>query len=717
MRNNMKPALKKARTTLAIMGLLSPMLSFGQTNTILYESDYDVKQYSTEICTYPSSPGGSEVVMAGTVYNIPSTSFPIRPNFLSVGTNGGLNYSREYQHPDFEQLRAVSIAGDKQANTDNTYYITCVGRPAAGPGNNDAIVILGVNTLGEQMCKPFTITPNGQDESFYPLHSIIHTNGDIYICGYYTNSNQRSGLPNDPSFKSYRDKYAFITRVKIVGTGKDHNLEHIKTVIFETRYSDPTTEANAFEDYDMAVRMKELTGFGNPAHAGKIFVTGGVNNVRLNTVTGLEVFRSGTMNVMFDENLDLPGGSNPPVDDHFAGRSESFVRGDEYGVDIVEDDDNAGQYFIVGNYYDRDTPLSFDINASPTFFWTTRVDNNLNHNGSGKSRYTFSGYDYAWAYHTIEAQDPPSAPYHRRLLIAGYETNHWCPNHYDENDVRAFLYEFDVDYNTTTFDIGAKYNKWTTYLTQTGTGAKYADPNSYFNLGTNIANISWNPTFATRETPSSDIRMSAPRWFNSSVTLTGKLNMKVIIADKSDYTLAGCLNGYNAQHIDVADSVKFGGCGMPNAFYYESVDPLGYGTVTVSTDYYDLAVDTLSKDTSYVTNTMYNITTYTCQYLGVDHYKPTAVSNITTENSSFSIYPNPASGGYIKVTPGSEIEADDLIIINLTSLNGQLIEQLYSGTTADLNDRELKLPKVASGIYIVNMKTDGVSHNTKVYIE
>lgn len=105
----------------------------------------------------------------------------------------------------YSDQRAVDIASDGNGH----FYITALGRQSTS-GGGDRVLIFEVDATGVVL-NNYEVASSNSYEGLYPLHSIYHTNGQLYICGYMTQNSTQ--FPAEPSFAGYGSKYGFVIRV------------------------------------------------------------------------------------------------------------------------------------------------------------------------------------------------------------------------------------------------------------------------------------------------------------------------------------------------------------------------------------------------------------------------------------------------------------------------------------------------------------------------
>lgn len=645
-----------------------------------YDFSDPVKGYSTEIAT--GAIGAPEAsVMAGTIYNYNGNQKKI--HYLFPGLNGGINASVEIDDPNYEEERPVDIASNGVA-AGATFYITCQARPAAGNGN-DRILIVAVDVWGNLVDDAIAIHPMASNEGMYPLHSIYHPNGHLYICGFITDNN--TGLPAEPGYLGYDHKKSFVLKYDPV------TKTVVNNIVINTTYLNQNA---AKDDFDMAMRLVKKSN-------DDIFVTGGVNNVKLNSLSASELYHSGTMNIVLDQNLNLVNES------HFANGYEVTYAGDEFGIGMVEDPGDPNKNYIIGNYFYRNTGVasSFGLDAFGGFLNATWVDQNFNHTNSGTSRYRFAGYDYAWALQTLPSNTAPGNG-GVTLLIPGMQTNEWCGT-YSNDDIRPFLFDVELNCNTSLGNITGYFNQWTTYRTQTGTGALGAGADNYAQMGEGLANVMWNPTFAARNSSVDHVVMSAPRQHFPSLPWSGnRLRLKRIKAEFDDLETPDCTPNYNTE---------FAGSGCVGTFDYQQVYDIGYPANPVTTSYGMLNYSMATTPMANLLTGAYGYSQDFC-YVGNTVHKPTGLGHMKARSTATYFYPNPAHKEAM-LSLGKDVKEDANLRVVLMNIYGQMVSELYAGTALSLIEHNvMQLPDVAAGLYIIAVSADGMTlHQQKLYIQ
>lgn len=616
-------------------------------------------------------------------------------------------------------VRAVSIVGDGNTSRDDAkYYITCQvripinGIPFTMTGDRDCIVVLTVDRNGNVLQDAMIIRPDvNTTDNFYPLHSLWHSNGSLYICGYVTDDNTHA--PNEPKF---------------VHSGA--NGPHIKSFVIScdpatgtvintfTYNTTPTTPQvpHLEEDFDIGVRLTEMAG-------GNIHMTGSVNNVRPHPVPpNQDVYFSSTMNLLLDPSLSMLS----TINDHFGFPwNTEGGNGYEYGVAIEEAVN--GNKFIVSNAFSGNHIGNQSFSAiAPYQFMITEVDANYTWMG-GNTRYRFHGFDNAWGLTTLPSLQTPALIQagHTRILIAGMTTNYWCNSsgmpYGSLNTVMPFLHEVVMQPGTTN---GGTFMKWVTYLSSLGTGT-FTDPLSYVQLQDGVSNMAWNPVFASRARGNvdSNIHMYAPL-LNKIDTLT--LDHKSMSVEGS-YNIpppfnGGLLNLYKDNTTQCLPSNKeqlntpafcFTPYPIQDQFSYEQVSGIGHGGNVMTDNTGTLTHEVIIEAMADINTVDYPWTSTTCDYSNGD-YKTTGVPELVAGNE-VKIYPNPAQTELHVALP-AHIADDAAITVTLANIYGQRVASLYNGKA--VNIKILQLPNVATGVYMVEVRNNGhILHQQKLVIQ
>lgn len=640
--------------------LLSPHLIFAQTNTVIHHFFTDTKLYSTLVA--PNAPNfPNETVMVGTSHYAYGVN---KLHFLHINDNQAVVSSKELNFTTYSSmgtdLRAVDVVYDGVINTlyPYRYYVISQARPPAG---QDAIIISKHDIDGNPVMPAMVIYSNIIGEQLYPLNAILHSNGQLYICGYVTDNSTH--LPAEPGYFGYDHKKGFVIQVDPLTDAV------VAAVSINTSYTFPNA---ATDDFDMAMSMTELKN-------GNIFVAGGVNNVQPSALPPFEEYHSGSMNIVMDPALNVLS------DNHFAADYQNGSQGDEYSVGLMHDNFFNYQY-VLSNLFGT-VPGSQTFDPRPSFFCISAMPSFTP--GAGPSRWRFHGFDYAWGLQTFKIND-------NRMIIAGLETNDWCGGSGGSNDnVRPFLFDIGVNYNTFTGAHGCVAVKWVTYESQTGTGNYTSYPNSDFWLGGGMQNLAWRPQFADRATNADDIILNAASWNTSS----NLLNLKSIRVE-GNWAFPDYLRDANCSGSDhVSYSTDMSNC-VPFPFVDDAILPIGYPQNPVNKTYSNLNLNWFYEilDVKHFTQS-----DLPCNYGGGPYYKPASVTSVNNNGAvRVKLYPNPATNEITLQLEG--INEDAAVHAELMNMQGQIAGELYYGRAGALaTGRKMHLPEVAAGAYMVKI--------------
>lgn len=645
----------------------------------LHDFDGAAKNYSLDIATNGSGP--KEAVQAGTIYDswTPGppkvlTSSP-RVHFMNTGNNGGTNASIILDDQNFQEERAVSIVSDRTNSPSTEYYITAGVR-----GGVDGIEVTPVDRFGAVLRSPYLVLPSVPGDNIYPLHTIYHSNGNLYICGYITSNS--TNLPLNPSFAGYNQKKAFVLQMNPTN-GAVTNF-----ITINTTYT--TAPSGTGEDFDMAMRLVELG-------STDIFVTGSVN--AYSTYSSGSLFHSGVMNFTIDPGLTTYTSNHYKFDSQ---NGTPVLPPDEYGVDIVEGVN--GSYYIMSNTFFRGAIGSSKFDIIPAFLSITATDNaRVPYTGGPLSRFLFNAYDYAWglkALPTCNTNAQPSPGFYpadgKRFVLSGQTINQCMGATSFMDDYRTFLWDVEVGTSNTGV-ITITNNNWTQYNNTNGT-LPMANPYSYYALDREMNNGGWSPTFAARLTDADEIVLNAPHAPNSGTAL---LNNKTIHAGTCTLTDGPCSTFPNTESI-YTDNINPILCGRPSYLTWAAsahCDPANPCNTSVS------AYSSYNATTSTtMTSSNFAYTDVACG-TGVFKQGTTAVANTAPKAKGYYIYPNPAQET-VTVVLDKNLQGNDVIEIALLDVMGRQVGVLYSGK-ADGLGRQLQLPDVASGVYMVQLKANG----------
>lgn len=401
-------------------------------------------------------------------------------------------------------------------------------------------------------------------------------------------------------------------------------------------------------DYDIPHRMKIMNN-------GNIWVGGMCNDGG-----GGQAM----MNMEIDGSLNLV--NDAPIRQVFATNylNTSF--------DLWEDPTNPAYSYVFGNF-------CFNLNASqmdlfPTFVNITSINSGSLIPAGGTNNQAWMGQiDYCWGTNIVRGNSNNS------LILSGFQSNYACGGQAyptTQDNVNPYLAEL-MPMTTASGDIVVNTNYWVTIESMIGTGSRLSDPNSYYNLGTAPSNLVWGPVTTVRDDGSltNDIVLNTPIWNR----FTNVLNLKFLRAD---------MNGDPA--------CKFSMC-MP---YFPNMQVASPGIVATST-WSNWNEFTLMIPDGPLPLTM----KFDCNsgYFGDsrDLQKTAAAGALAV-----SVYPNPARE-MISLEFNGEVNGADAIHVNITDITGKHIAVLYHGTKAAM-DKQLKLPKLAKGTYLVTVHQNAV---------
>jgi hypothetical protein len=656
-----------------------------------------MKSYSvteqTDVSGYPAI---NYTLMAGTIYNID----PGDPNkqvvhFLRVNDNGryasttpptpAIPDSKTYDGAGYLQERAIAIVGDGAVGVPGTatYYIISSIRPFASADDQIRVqpVLYNGNSAGN--ASYIQATAGANPGGIVPVHAIYHTNGLIYICGYWYDD-PAAAYPNAPGYAT--NKQGFILSFDPV------NRTVVNTVLINTDMTGAPIPIT--QDYDIAMRIAQV-----PGAAGNVHVTGGVNSLKTNSF-GANEHLSATMNIVFPPNLNNAAPALPPTPVY----EESFSKwvgnnspGHEYGIGFCQSS-STGRNYILGNKMWHNggnsmgqMPTGFDL--IPYAMFLNVLDANFAPVPGFNSRQTFDPYSEAiWGLQLMES--PMHYAGDDNLRIVGMQTIEPCNvggvGAANAANVVPFIWDI---HSTVSTQINAVKLIGNSYTLQNLSGTGAGGPNCYLNLGCDMDVAGWNSTIAERRTNLPALpRMAlyAPKW-NTTPGLGNSLNFKSVRVDDNDNTLtaAGC-----------ATAAK--DCPITNYPATEEARAiLGIGTfpVTVVFDEFGTSIGVHSLPHS---NFIYPLD----EDCSGTTYKTGATTGVAV-NEAFAdatrIYPNPAST-QVTVALAQHIADEAGIEIVLLNVMGQQVGRLYKGSAALLrSSNTLPLPLVAAGMYTLQV--------------
>ncbi len=754
-----------------LISLLSSFSSYAQyptsneRYTIPLSFEKDIKGYSNVLMKVQTSDPNMpfDEASSGTVYLDPNNQDSTLVHFISHNTyaqNYG-TFNKTYRnlntrpgdYVDITHMRAVDIeAVDSQGV--NRFFIVCQSRektflplsiiiypypipPFAGTSYKDHITVMRVDQEGNvigpvkdiyDQTPGTSININLQTDGYnlYPTHS-LYRNKVLYICGYTTW--QWSTFPYNPGF--VHDKKAFVMALDADPDNTGTYLTPIASATFDYLpgiVPDPNDSKKLY-DYDIAMRMQWIEG---PNNTDNLFVTGSVNGEQNNSNGNATYthYRSGIMNLILDPSTlsivqEHPYMSQGPIESE----------GDnEYGVALWEDDPTTHRYFMVGNKFKHETrsafggayidPYGFD--PRPDGIWVNQVSS-LVLGPSGSNWRSVKGKKL-WLTQILPTRNtsvrsPQIIGDASKFLVAGMQAEPLATGFTDvpsDNNVNAFIADMGLDYiNPLTTDKNAMLSLngvlgWPTFTTNTGTGIVGTNANNFYTLGGGLANIMWYHNFTARNY----LKLSSPQDGMDDIVLVAPKMMDHVY--KSTHPKYGTSDRYlGIKHIHVGaenydygywDGVFGGFCGRENksdvtmnAENVTTLSPCVVGSLTLNTRDISVAVDTLEL--------LHNVP---CAYEGGSEpsYKTGTTSVAAKRNvvSATKVYPNPANDE-VSIDIAKEIADDAAVKVVLTNIHGQVISELYNGNTKGTAGKKMKLPQVATGLYIIHV----YSNNTMIH--
>lgn len=640
------------------------LLLFITTNTIkaqqlidTYFYPDDLKGYSTE-----AVPGTDDYVMAGTKYN--GSDFNQIHFLYFQSTNMVVSKYYTLQSGSQNDIRVIDIV----AADANTFYITCLYRDNFGAFSGlDRIKVLGVDASGSIILDEnigSVIGNNGHYDNIYPLHSIF-LNGALFICGYVNEIS--SSYPYEPYYMgpvggSAPDfRKAFVIKYDIGAGGT-----------LAGKCWDYTITGNPQRtDYDMAIRMVPLSN-------GYIYVTGSCN-VPV-TASSTTYYPSGTLSIFLDPTT-LNAISNLPFSYQGIPLVDPTYGDGEYGVGIIEDPNSNG-YFVIGNYFTSPNPISqIMFYPRPSRYWFTYLDgNSLVPPITYQPTRLTCDWPNTWLLQNLQGNSSTD------FLLAGMTMSNNttfsnCTNLSpipSTDNLDPFLALVSPTFNFPSISLATTFQH--VYLSNLGTGSESLDPNSYMRLGTGLSNVAWNPTFAARNdlNITTDITMNAPIW-NNTIS-PNKLNFKLIRTDQ---------NG------DIPNPCDYYTTCTPT---YHDEDAQQQSPNIITDDYYVSLLDDQDYDTDYPYDQLYE-----CD--GTYYRSANPSGSLNTHSSiSVKIFPNPTKD-YVNIRIMG-LDKDKNVNVELISITGAHIANLYSGTVNDKENKKIALPDLSSGLYYVRIMSE-----------
>lgn len=674
--------------------------------------------------------------------------------------------TRPGDYVDITHMRSVDIEAVDSVNGSNhtnRFFIVCQSREKLfGPFGivvypppvtwggvpwRDHITIMRVDEDGNVVGAVrdiFDQTPQGNIHpdlridgyNLYATHSLYREfsgNKILYICGYTTY--QWSTYPNNPMFA--HDKKSFVIALDADPDNTSTYLTPIasKTFDYEPGVVPDPNDSRKQYDYDIAMRMQWLEG---PNNTDNLFVTGSVNGHQNNVTSPpnnpqFDYYRSGVMNFILDP-LSLAVVQEHP----YMSQGPMEPAGDnEYGVALWEDDPTTGSYFMVGNKFKHEAryvneawridPYGFD--PRPDGIWVNQVSSLVL--GPSGSNWRSVKNKNLWLTQILPTRCTTvnngfqNVAVASKFLVAGMQAEALgtgFTNAPSVHNVNAFVADMSLDYATTPANTsdhavlsgGIAGALWPTFTTNTGTGMVGTDANNFYTLGGGLANIMWYHNFTARNNTGAtgaaafkdDVVLVAPKMMDHAYksphpkygTTDRYLGIKHIHVDAFQYDYGGNWD------------VIMGGCGREalssvtlNAENVTTIFPCTQGALDLQWRDIDVAVDTLELS--------HNIP---CAYQGGSEpsYKTGTTSVAAKRNavSATKIYPNPANEE-VRIDIAKEIADEAAVKVVLTNIHGQVISELYNGTAKGTAGKSMRLPQVATGLYIIHV----YSNNTMIH--
>jgi|GEM_PF-7072904 len=681
----------------------------------------------------------------------------------------------------FYHQRVVDIAIGENFSTSQACFITVSARDDANqPGaRRDQIRVIQTDytgaSTGPDVLLHDTRNINGTAGfSMYPTHSLYKEVGStktLFICGYVTMdptvgpaTGSFTPIPKGtsialpyPDFTS--NKQAFVLSIDVGNA----TPTLINCRYYDWAYNGGTTNPIEY-DFDMAMHMTELSpnyGVGTlcSLRAGHIHVTGSVtaktglyNGPTTPTVPmPYTIVRSATMNMFIDPaNLTIDVfGNNPFI---ALGNSDGYGKS-EYGMSFVEGT-NGRDHYIVSNEYDGypnggGPPSSLDytewqstqyggFNLKPERFTIAHTNEwGFAHSGTNNRRLTFpSG---VWALQTLVSSFGVVGTIgnrDHRFVVAGMM--HTDPNWPStmilppsDDNIIPFLFDVQPSWsngtlgsftgNTLSLNASLTINdapKFTAnedfiaYVNQTGTGKVGTDVNNYLTMGSDFSSVLWGPTFADRYEPdvTQDYVFNAPKFGKrqASGTIAAFLGLKAIFAHNADKDIAwgGCVEKYTLTSDDegiegILGTAPYTGSNFsdydPSLFIFCGTN----GATSYNNAQYDKYGDCTGRQHSPSGDPVYK-----------------TAGGIRLQNAKTTIFPNPASDA-LHIQLASDIATDSKVKIVLSTIQGQVVKELYNGTAEMLSaEYNMAIPAVASGLYVVQVYSNNkIVHQQKLTIQ
>lgn len=755
--------------------LLSSFSSFAQfppSDNIRYTMplsfEKDVKGYATELWKVQRNTDQPfDEVAAGTVYmdsaNPDSTivhfisydSTAQAPWFVKNKTYRNLN-TRPGDYVDITHMRSVDVEAVDSAGI-NRFFIVCQSREKpfgpiaipAGPGPllsgpwKDHITVMRVDEEGNVIGVVrdiFDQTPAGSIHpdlqangyNLYATHSLykelISGEKILYICGYTTY--EWSTYPFNPMF--VHNKKSFVIALDADPNNTSTYLTPIasKTFDYLTGVVPDMNDSKKKYDYDIAMRMQWLNATFYPDH---LFVTGSVNGLQNNGggSAQFDYYRSGVMNFILDpltlaivqEHPYMSQGPMEPAGDN------------EYGIALWEDDPTTGDYFMVGNKFKHESrmvngypvidPYGFD--PRPDGIWVNQVSTLvLGPSGSNwrsvKNKKLWLTQILPTRYTSVPnaSQNPTAAS---KFLVAGMQAETLGTGFTDapsDHNVNAFIADMTLDYVTSGTNTnhaqlsgGGSGAFWTTFTTNTGTGIVGTNTNNFYTLGGGLANIMWYHNFTVRN----NFGGGSPRATKDDIMLVApKMMDHPYASGHPNYGTSDRYLGIKHIHVE-AEAYDFGywdgqwgnSCGREEV----SSVTLDAENVTTIPNCLEDALNLNWRDITVDIDTIELLHNVPCAYDGNEPSYKTGTTSVAAKRnvvSTTKVYPNPANEE-IRIDIAKEIADEASVKVVLTNIQGQIVGELYNGTAKGTTGKSMRLPQVATGLYIIHV----YSNNTMIH--
>ncbi|MBN8669319.1 MAG: T9SS type A sorting domain-containing protein [Chitinophagales bacterium] len=751
--------------------LLSAFSSFAQfppSDNIRYTMplsfEKDVKGYATELWKVQRNTNQPfDEVAAGTVYMDSANPDSTLVHFISYDSTAQFYFltnktyrnlnTRPGDYADITHMRAVDVEAVDDAG-NNRFFIVCQSRekpfgpigipitPSPWPGTSwkDHITVMRVDEAGNiigVVRDIFDRTPVGGIDGYnlYATHSLYKEFGSplkkiLYICGYTTH--QWSTYPFNPTFA--HDKKSFVIALDADPDNTSTYLTPIasRTFDYEAGVVPNPNESKKWYDYDIAMRMQWLNVSGYPNH---LFVTGSVNGFQNNGGGSpqFDYYRSGVMNFILDP-LSLAIVQEHP----YMSQGPIEPAGDnEYGVALWEDDPTTGSYFMVGNKFKHEgryvnggwriDPWGFD--PRPDGIWVNQVSNFvLGPSGSNwrsvKNKKLWVTQMLPTRYNGVGLGGGQNPAVTSNFLIAGMQAEALGTGFTDvpsDNNVNAFIADVSLDYtsaNTNIQDVqfslfGKMGFGWPTFTCNTGTGIVGTDANNFYTLGGGLANIMWYHNFTVRYCTNTGTSRATP---DDIMLVAPKMMDHPYRSNHPNYGTTDRYLGIKHIHVE-AEAYDYGfwdlewgnSCGLEpksnvtlDAENVTTISPCIDGTLDLDFRDITVAVDTLEI--------LYNVP---CAYEGNEPSYKTGTTSVAAKRnvvSATKIYPNPANEE-VRIDIAKEIADETAVKVVLTNIHGQVISELYNGTAKGTAGKSMRLPQVATGLYIIHV----YSNNTMIH--